>query len=454
MDIRDLTVGDLDAALDIRRRAFGPLSAEGARTWRDLVSPMLPEGRYLGAFDGPRLVGAARINPYVQWWHGRPLSMGGVASVTVAPEDRGRGVGRALMEAAVERCAALGHVVSALYPATTPLYRSVGYEHAGGMTRITLPAEALRTLGSTGGHGGFGEPGASRGPGGSGGHGGDPAVSGGHSGHGGRGGEPDASGGHGGAPGLRRAGPDDAAEVVALIGRLHAATRASGPMSYDERTWRLWLADEDDYCYLAGDGFVLYRWSDGDIEVDNLVAGSEATARALWSLVGSASSVAKSVHACVDPADPVLWLLRERSDDDVTVRRWMLRLIDLPAAVAERGFPAGVALETVVEVTDRLRPGNTGSWTLRVAGGSGSVTRSALASRTAPGAGPGTEPSTGPGSGPGEATRLTIGGASALFAGVPTATLRRSGRLTGGSPETDDALDAAFACAAYMIDAF
>ncbi|WP_327046378.1 GNAT family N-acetyltransferase [Microbispora sp. NBC_01189] len=434
MEIRDLTAGDLDSVLDIRRRAFGPLSAEGARTWRDLVSPMLPEGRYLGAFDGPRLVGAARINPYVQWWHGRPLSMGGVASVTVAPEDRGRGVARALMEAAVERCAALGHVVSALYPATTPLYRSVGYEHAGGMTRITLPAEALRTLGGSGGSGGSGGQGG--------------------------------SGSHGGAPGLRRAGPGDAAELVALIGGLHAATRASGPLSYDERTWRLWLADEDDYCYLAGDGFVVYRWNDGDIEVDNLVAGSEATARALWSLVGSASSVAKSVHACVDPADPVLWLLRERSDDDVTVRRWMLRLIDLPAAVAGRGFPAGVALETVVEVTDRLRPGNTGSWTLRVAGGSGSVTPSDPASPTAPRTGPGTGLGTGPGSGPrtgagtgpgigpGEATRLTIGGASALFAGVPTATLRRSGRLTGGSPETDDALDAAFACAAYMIDAF
>ncbi|GLW20001.1 hypothetical protein Mame01_00440 [Microbispora amethystogenes] len=418
MEIRDLTAADLDAVLDDRRRAFGPLSAEGERTWRELVAPMLPEGRYLGAFDGPRLVGAARINPYLQWWHGRPLSMGGVSSVTVAPEDRGRGVGRALVEAAVDRCAALGHVVSALYPATTPLYRSVGYEHAGGMTRITLPAEALRTLGRTSGHGSTGGQ--------------------------------DGSGGQGGAAGLRRAGPGDAAELVALIGGLHAATRASGPLCYDERTWRLWLADEDDYCYLAGDGFVVYRWSDGDIEVDNLVAGSEATARALWSLVGSASSVAKSVHACVDPADPVLWLLRERSDDDVTVRRWMLRLIDLPAAVAGRGFPAGVSMETVVEVTDLRRPGNSGAWTLSVAGGSGSVTPS----RTPPGTGPGAGSGMEPGTGPGEATRLTIGGASALFAGVPTATLRRSGRLTGGSPEIDDALDAAFACAAYMIDSF
>ncbi|TQS26561.1 enhanced intracellular survival protein Eis [Microbispora sp. KK1-11] len=388
MEIRHLTSDDLDAVLDNRRRAFGPLSGGGAETWRKLVSPMLPEGRYLGAFDGPRLVGTARINPYVQWWHGRPLSMGGVAGVTVSPEDRGRGVGRALTHAAIERCAELGHAVSALYPATTPVYRSAGYEHAGVLQRITVPTEALRTLG----------------------------------------------GGAAGTVKLRRMGPADAAELVALIGRVHAATRASGPLCFDERTWRLWLEDDDDFCYLAEDGFVVYRWSDGDIEVDNLLAGSEATSRALWSLVGSASTVAKSVTACVDPADPVLWMLRERSKDEVTQTRWMFRLIDLPAAVEGRGFPAGVRVETPVEVTDSLRPGNAGTWVLRVDGGAGSVTR--------------------PGGPAAEATRLTIGGMSALFAGVPTATLRRAGLLSGGSPDADDALDAAFGCGAYMIDYF
>ncbi|GGO14870.1 GNAT family N-acetyltransferase [Microbispora bryophytorum] len=395
MEIRHIASDDLDAVLDNRRRAFGPLSGGGAETWRKLVSPMLPEGRYLGAFDGPRLVGAARINPYVQWWHGRPLSMGGVAGVTVSPEDRGRGVGRALTRAAVERCAELGHAVSALYPATTPVYRSAGYEHAGVLQRITVPAEALRTLGGPGGASGAAAAAAVK---------------------------------------LRRMGPADAAELVALIGRVYAATRASGPLCLDERTWRLWLEDDDDFCYLAEDGFVVYRWSDGDIEVDNLLAGSEATARALWSIVGSASTVAKSVTACADPADPVLWMLRERSKDEVTQTRWMFRLIDLPAAVGGRGFPAGVRVETPVEVTDSLRPGNAGAWVLRVDGGAGSVTR-----RDAPA---------------GDATRLTIGGMSALFAGVPTATLRRSGLLSGGSPDADDALDAAFGCAAYMIDYF
>ncbi|MBP2708076.1 GNAT family N-acetyltransferase [Microbispora sp. RL4-1S] len=386
MNVRDLTLDDLDAVLDIRRRSFGPLASAQVDTWRRLVTPMLAEGRYLGVADGTRLVAAARINPCVQWWHGRAMPMGAIGSVTVAPEDRGRGIGRTLMAAVIERCTELGDAVSALYPATTPLYRSVGYEHAGGRLRISLPTEALRTLAA---------PGA--------------GVK------------------------LRRLGPDDVPELMAVLDRVHSGSRASGPLGWPERTWRLWTDDEDDFCYLADDGYVIYRWSDGDIEVDNLVAGSEATARALWSVVGTASSIAARVTASVEPHDPVLWLLRERSRDEGVRDRWMFRLIDLPLAVARRGFPYGACLDTVIEVDDPQRPANSGAWRLRVADG---------ACAAEPGAAGGT------------ASRLGIGGLSALFAGVPTATLRRTGRLTGGSPETDDALDAAFGCEAYMLDYF
>lgn len=387
MEIRELTPDHLDAVLDNRIRAFGPQAEGEAEAWRERVTPMLPEGRYLGAFDGARLMGTARINPYTQWWHGRPVSMGGVASVTVSPEDRGRGVGGRLMRAVVDRAAELGHSVSALYPATTPIYRTLGWEHAGAQHIVTLPAEALRTL---------------------------------------RGGT-DVT--------LRRMGPGDAPEVVAVLRRVYAATRASGPLVEDERTWRSRLSDKDCFCYLAGDGYVIYRWSGRDIRVDNLVAGSEATARALWSLVGTASSIATSVRACVEPRDPVLWLLRERSEDEVARVRWMFRVIDLPAAVAARGYPAGVSLDAVVEVEDARRPANSGLWRLCVEAGSGSAAR--LESAARPGA-----------------PRFTIGGLSALFAGVPTATLRRTGRLGGGSPECDAALDAAFNCDPYMIDYF
>lgn len=382
MEIRDLTPDDLDAVLDIRKRSFGPLSAADQASWHTAVTPVLAEGRYLGAFDGTRLAAAARLRGFTQWWHGRPQPMAGIAGVTVNPEDRGRGVGSQIMKAVVERAADLGDAVSALYPATTPIYRSVGYEHAGAQHLATLPTEALRRIRTTG------------------------QVK------------------------LRRMGPDDAPELIAVIGRAHAAARASGPISWDEKTWRHWLADEDDFLYLADDGFAIYRWNKGEIEVDGVVAGSEETTRALWSLIGTASSVAERVTSSVAPDDPVFWLLGERSKDQIKQVRWMHRIIDLTAAIERRGFPDGATLDAVIEVADPLRPANAGTWRLAVSGGSGTA-------GAATGSGP----------------RLAVNGLSALYAGVPTATLRRAGLMSG--PDTfDGGLDTAFAAKPYMLDYF
>ncbi|GAA0381733.1 UPF0256 protein [Acrocarpospora corrugata] len=383
MEIRDLTEADLDAVLDGRKRAFGPLSEGSAAVWRKLVLPFLAEGRYLGAFAGNRLVGTARINPYTQWWHGRPVSMGGVASVTVSPEDRGRGAGRQIMLAVIERAAELGHLVSALYPATTHVYRRLGWEHAGAQLIAAIPAEALRRVTAA---------------------------------------EPVA---------LRRMGPGDAAELRSVIARVYTATRASGPILYDEETWRLWLDDDDDFCYLADDGFVTYSWSGEDIRVDNLVAGSEATARALWAMVGTHATVAKQVRAPIMPDDPVFWLLADRKEDTLTQPRWMFRLLDVAEAIEARGYPAAVTVDAVVQVQDAQRPGNSGGWRIEVGGGSGAATRADS------GAGP----------------VLGIGGLSALYAGIPASTLRRAGLLTGPTDE-DEALDAAFAAKPYMLDYF
>jgi hypothetical protein len=45
-------------------------------------------------------------------------------------------------------------------------------------------------------------------------------------------------------------------------------------------------------------------------------------------------------------------------------------------------------------------------------------------------------------------------GLAALYAGTPVGTLRRAGLASGGSPEGDAALDAAFGATAYMLDSF
>ncbi|MEU7894970.1 GNAT family N-acetyltransferase [Nonomuraea sp. NPDC049152] len=382
MDIRDMTPDDLDAVLDTRKRSFGPLPGDLADAWRATARATLEQGRFLGAFDGSRLAGAARLPRFTQWWHGRPQPMAGVAGVVVNPEDRGRGVGRRLMRAVLARAAEMGDAVSALYPATTPIYRSLGWEHAGAKNNVTLSPEALRAIRLT-----------------------EPVK-------------------------LRRMGPDDAAEVIAIVGSVHAANRASGPICWDEASWRRFLDDEDDFLYLADDGYVTYSWDKGDISVDNLVAGSEATARALWSLVGTSSSIATKVTAAVAPDDPVLWLLRERSKEEVERTRWMFRVVDVADAIARRGFPPMISANAVVTVEDPERPSNTGTWRLEISGGSGTASAAE-----------------------GEGPRLTVNGLSALYAGIPTSTLRLGGLLSG-SAEFDEALDAAFAGTPYMLDYF
>src|SRR5581483_5275041 len=139
--------------------------------------------------------------------------------------------------------------------------------------------------------------------------------------------------------------------------------------------------------------------------VDRVVAASPATTRAMWAVVASHASIAGTVQACVGPADPVSWLTRE-PDAQVGQRHlWMLRVVDAPGAVAERGFPPDVEVTAALDLADPGRPGNQGRWTLQVSGGKGTLTAGAA----------------------GDALTLGPRGFAALYAGTPVATLRRAG---------------------------
>ena len=378
MEIRALDPGDVDAVHDLWTRAFGPSTKDAERTLR-----AIEEGRMLGVYDGSGLIASGHYHAFDQWWHGRAVPMGGVAGVAVAPEHRGRGVGRRLASGLLDLME--GHPLSALYPATAPVYRSVGYEHAGGEYHLTLPPGPLRTLAS-------------------------------------------------GPVKVRRAEPADAAEVTAVLRRLHADARHGGPIDRGEAFMRDVLADERLFSYLADDGFLSYGWRDGNrrLTVHRCVAGSPETARALWAVVGSGSSIAETVEARVAPDDPLLWLLRDRSEDDLRRVSWMLRVLDAPAAVAARGFPAAVSVDVPVIVDDEQRPGNAGSWRLTVDAGQGRLER-ATGERDAP--------------------RLPARGLAALYSGVPMTTLRGAGIATGGDA-ADPLLDAAFATTPFMLDYF
>ena len=83
---------------------------------------------------------------WAQWWHGRSLRAAGVANEVVAPEERGRGTGRALMDSAGHRD---GVPRATRCPCCTrPPQRSTaasGYELAVSY-QVSMPARSLRSL--------------------------------------------------------------------------------------------------------------------------------------------------------------------------------------------------------------------------------------------------------------------------------------------------------------------
>lgn len=405
---------DLDAELDLRHRAFGPMDDALGDFWRAEVLACIADSRQFGVWDGGQLVGTGRYHDMRQWWHGRALPMAGVGGVKVAPEVRGRGVGRALMTHLLGAMAERGYALSALYPATAHIYRSLGWEMAGGHYRVQVPGRSLAQLlppdpelpvlaaaeiGQV--------PGAGR-----------------------------------RRPAVRRAVPDDADEVIAVLGAIHAASRDCGPCTFDAGSVRRWLADPDMFAYLAADGVLAYGWqgSDREIMVEVLQAGSPQTARALWGIIASNASVTEVVRATVGPADPVGWLTRE---PDVSLRQhgtWMLRLLDPASAISGRGYPVGARASVQLLLADPELAANAGPRTLSVSDGEGTLTAGITAR--------GTRSPTSP------PVRLGPRGFAALFAGVPMSTLRVAGLAAGGDRRTDDALDGVFAGRPYLLDYF
>jgi len=88
---------DFDAQMDLSQRAFGIYSEQQATSWLHVARLRAGLGLFVGAFVVGAPAGAAMLHDMRQYWLGQPVKMGGVASVKVAPEHRGRGIGRTLM---------------------------------------------------------------------------------------------------------------------------------------------------------------------------------------------------------------------------------------------------------------------------------------------------------------------------------------------------------------------
>lgn len=306
---------------------------------------------YLGAADDEQVriaihagepAGTLLRFPMGQWWGGRRVPMDGVAWVTVPPEHRGGGVATFLMREWLREARDAGFALGALYAAKQRLYRRVGFELAGLSAQIKLLLRELRP--------------------------GDAADD---------------------VHAFRPVREDDDGALLALRGRF-AATRP-GWLDPHPMLWRRARGgfDKDN----TTDGVVIERagapvgyllvqpgaWPGPGRGCDLLVRDAAAADAPAWLaalryLAGFASTF-ESATLSGGPDHPLTLLTEEQTHRVQLPERWMLRVLDLGRAVAERGFPEGVSGEVSLELDDPTLPDNAGRWTVRVEGGRGEATR-------------------------------------------------------------------------------
>lgn len=394
VEIRALHDGDLEQAWALDRDAFH-VPAERQPQFMRFADP----ARSIGAFDGGRLVAATSSHYFGQFFGGRAVPMAGVHSVAVVPDRRGQGLARAVMTPMLHGMRERGEVISSLFPATTRLYRRLGWELAGSYLWRGVAPRVLQTLAQPTG------------------------------------------------VALRPGGAADLEALRPCYAEFAAAQ--NGQLDRPEAWWRRLVALWDERSVFiahgpdgAPQGYVVYRQLDGDwsalggpfrIAVYELASTTLAASLALWRMLGSwATQVSQIVYR--GPAeDPLLLLLPEQELSVLAEIRWMTRVIDAQGAVAARGFAPGLDVEAPLVLRDPLFPANDGQFTLRVRDGRGQLERGGRG-------------------GP----ELAIGAFSSLYTGWASAVmLRRTGRLEGGSGAQCAALDAAFAGATpWMVDEF
>jgi predicted acetyltransferase len=165
------------------------------------------------------------------------------------------------------------------------------------------------------------------------------------------------------------------------------ADRAPTPTGAVRRDDLLWanLADPDKdriFVYVVGsmedpEGYVYLFQMDGEngyiMFPRDLVALTQAARERIWTLISDHRSIGRTTRFRGGATSEHLLLFPEQEVKVSFSERWMLRITDVPAALAARGYPEGFEGEIHFEIEDGTIPENAGRWVLSVANGRGEV---------------------------------------------------------------------------------
>lgn len=307
-----------------------------SETWQDYRELVGPENFRCLRIDS-RVVAGLGVYRVGQWFGGRSVPMYGVAAVGVAPEVRGMGVATRLMGELMVELHAAGVPLSTLYASTGTLYHKSDFEWAGTSCRFELPVARIGTFSRE-------------------------------------------------LP-LERVEPSDPIHPGVRASFERWVRGCSGPLDRDDIMWKRLTRSLGSpvYAYIAGsitapEGHVIFTQSvrpgEGyDLCVRDLVATTPSAAHRLWALFSDHRSLGRSLRWTGPCTDPMLALALESKVRVVDMEYWMTRLVDVPGALSQRGYPEGVEDTLHLDVTDPLLAANHDRFVLRVGGGRGEVTR-------------------------------------------------------------------------------
>lgn len=322
----------LDGCAAIVGQAFGyPL--ESASNWLS-QRVGVPQVRALVSDDA--VVGNIGVVPMGQHVGGRSVRIGGVLGVAIAAHQRGRGLARKMLCLSLREQRDAGLALSVLYPSTLHVYRSVGYESAGGNYVLSIAPRDIRCTVRSG-------------------------------------------------LAARPLTDADMPAVEAAYARVGAAQ--SGSLDRVPYNWQRIRAPRDE----RADGFVVEnagavvgwafvkatRRDDGfqGMALTDLGATTRSGAAAVLEFLAAHRSMVRDLSWHSGPNDPFMLLLEERTQRLEFWEYTMTRILDVAAALQQRGYPRGVSALLDLELTDQILPENDGRWRVEVGDGAVQVKR-------------------------------------------------------------------------------
>jgi len=266
-----------------------------------------------------------------QFFGGKRVPLCGIAGVATAPESRGKGHARRMMEECVREMHERGEAIGGLYCSTQALYRQSGFEQAGHRFMTKVPVSRLLV-----------------------------------------------------GPKARRVialKESDQPRIEACYRRF--ASRFDGMLDRTQYIWKRIKERPDDKFQGYGvlddqgelTGYMFMAQSRDtnsirqELQVSDLAFNSAEAGKQLIAFLADYEPMADFVTLAGGPLHPLMTLLPQQRYEVKFKDYWMLRVVDVKRALEARGYSSAVRGSVEIDVQDDVVAANNGRWSAEFGGG-------------------------------------------------------------------------------------